>query len=92
MRAPTPSDREALVPRIGGALYAPASHGWTASFHRPVSPRRVPGLLLAAGSIHPGSDVPMALSRQLVAASLMADCASTRRFDPAAMPGGTSTR
>ncbi len=91
--ATTPSDFEALFPGTGGALYGQASHGWMASFRRPGSRSRVPGLYLAGGSIHPGSGVPMAaLSGQLAAASLMADCASTRRFVPAAMRGGMSTR
>ncbi len=91
--ATTPSDFEALFPGTGGALYGQASHGWMASFRRPGSRSRVAGLYLAGGSIHPGSGVPMAaLSGQLAAASLMADCASTRRFVPAAMRGGTSTR
>ena len=91
--ATTPSDFEALFPGTGGALYGQASHGWMASFRRPGSRSRLPGLYLAGGSIHPGSGVPMAaLSGQLAATSLMADCASTRRFGPVAMHGGTSTR
>ena len=90
--ATTPSDFEALFPGTGGALYGQASHGWMASFRRPGSRSRVPGLYLAGGSIHPGSGVPMAaLSGQLAAARLMADCASTRRSVPAATRGGTST-
>ncbi len=91
--ATTPSDFSDLFPATGGALYGPASHGWMASFRRPGSRSRLPGLYLAGGSVHPGSGVPMAaLSGRLAAASLMADCASTGRSARTATRGGTSTR
>ena len=91
--ATTPSDFERAFPGTGGALYGPASHGWMASFRRPGSRSRLPGLYLAGGSVHPGSGVPMAaLSGKRAAASLTADFASTRRSAPAATRGGTSTR
>lgn len=91
--ATTPSDFSDLFPGTGGALYGPASHGWMASFRRPGSRSRMPGLYLAGGSVHPGSGVPMAaLSGRLAAQSLMRDCASTSRSTRMAMPGGTSTR
>ena len=91
--ATTPSDFSDLFPGTGGALYGPASHGWMASFRRPGSRSRLPGLHLAGGSVHPGSGVPMAaLSGRLAAASLMRDFASTFRSMPTAMRGGTSTR
>ena len=101
----TPSDFEQLFPATGGALYGQASHGWAASFTRPGSRSKLPGLYLAGGSTHPGPGVPMAaLSGRLAAASLIADRAhslptrpppapptSTRQFETAATPGGTST-
>jgi 1-hydroxycarotenoid 3,4-desaturase len=89
----TPSDFERLFPATGGALYGQASHGWRASFSRPGSRSRIPGLYLAGGSTHPGPGVPMAaMSGRLAAQSLLSDLASTGRSRRAAMPGGTSTR
>lgn len=88
-----PGDFERLFPGTGGALYGEASHGWNASFTRPGSRSRIPGLYFAGGSAHPGPGIPMAaLSGRLAAQSLLEDLASTRRFHRAAMPGGTSTR
>ena len=81
-----------LFPATGGALYGRASHGWMASFQRPGASTAIPGLYLAGGSVHPGPGVPMAaLSGRLAAESLMASRASTRKFRPAAIVGGTST-
>jgi 1-hydroxycarotenoid 3,4-desaturase len=88
----TPTDFNRMFPGTGGALYGPASHGWMASFRRPGSRTRVPGLYLAGGSVHPGPGVPMAaLSGRLAAESVLADFASTKRSIPAGMRGGTST-
>ncbi|PNG24790.1 1-hydroxycarotenoid 3,4-desaturase CrtD [Methylocella silvestris] len=89
----TPRDFETLFPATGGALYGRASHGWMASFQRPGSRSKIPGLYLAGGSAHPGPGVPMAaLSGRLAAQSLIADRLSTRRFRRAATPGATLTR
>lgn len=88
-----PAEFHGLFPGTGGALYGPAVHGATATFRRPGSRTRVPGLYLAGGGTHPGAGVPMAaLSGGLAADSLMADLASTQRSPKAAMPGGTLTR
>ncbi|MET3827637.1 1-hydroxycarotenoid 3,4-desaturase [Sphingomonas sp. PvP055] len=87
----TPATFATLFPQTGGALYGPASHGWAASFRRPGSRTRIPGLYCAGGSTHPGAGVPMAaLSARLAVASLLTDHASMARSHPVAMPGGTS--
>ncbi|RYY94142.1 MAG: CrtD protein, partial [Comamonadaceae bacterium] len=89
----TPNDFARMFPGTGGALYGPASHGWMASFSRPGSRSRMPGLYLAGGSTHPGPGVPMAaLSGRLAAASVLDDLASMRRSHPAGMRGGMSMR
>ncbi|KQP35385.1 1-hydroxycarotenoid 3,4-desaturase CrtD [Pseudorhodoferax sp. Leaf274] len=89
----TPAQFAAAYPGSAGALYGQASHGWQASFQRPQQRSAVPGLYLAGGSAHPGPGVPMAsLSGQLAARLIQADLASTFRWHPVAMPGGTSTR
>ena len=86
----TPSDFHRLFPGSGGALYGRASHGWRAALQRPGCRTAVPGLYLAGGSVHPGPGVPMAtLSGLMAAESLAEDRASTRRFHPVAMSGGT---
>jgi 1-hydroxycarotenoid 3,4-desaturase len=73
MQRTTPQDFERLFPATGGALYGRASHGWRASFERPAARTRLPGLVLAGGSAHPGPGVPMAaLSGRLAAAALCA--------------------
>lgn len=70
----TPKDFERLFPGTGGALYGPASHGWTASFNRPQAHTRLPGLVLAGGSTHPGPGVPMAaLSGRLAALRIIGE-------------------
>jgi 1-hydroxycarotenoid 3,4-desaturase len=87
----TPKEFDQLYPATGGALYGPASHGWMASFRRPGSRTRIPGLYLAGGSTHPGPGVPMAaISGLLAAEAILSDFASMRRFHKAGMSGGTS--
>lgn len=89
----TPNDWAEFLPGTGGAIYGRASHGWAASFLRQGTRTRIKGLYCAGGSTHPGAGVPMAaLSGQLAARTVMADLTSTRRFLPAAMAGGMSTR
>ena len=51
----TPAQFERLFPATGGALYGQAVHGAMASFRRPGSRSRLPGLYLAGGSTHPGA-------------------------------------
>ncbi|WP_284178889.1 1-hydroxycarotenoid 3,4-desaturase CrtD [Rhabdaerophilum sp. SD176] len=88
-----PQDFAALFPGTGGALYGMATHGAMASFQRPGSRSRLPGLYLTGGSVHPGPGVPMvALSGRLAAEALIRDRASTRRFLSTGMPGGTAMR
>jgi 1-hydroxycarotenoid 3,4-desaturase len=76
----TPAVFHGLFPATGGALYGQASHGWRASFNRPATRTRLPGLYLAGGSVHPGAGVPMAaLSGRLAAACVLSDLTSTSR-------------
>ena len=89
----SPTDFARRFPGTGGALYGRATHGPLASFSRPGSRTRIPGLYLAGGSVHPGAGVPMAtLSGRLAAASLCEDARSTSRWATAAMSGGMSMR
>jgi 1-hydroxycarotenoid 3,4-desaturase len=89
----TPAQFARLFPATGGALYGQASHGWQASFRRPGSRTRLPGLYLAGGSAHPGAGVPMAaISGRLAATRLLRDLASTSPWRLAVTSGGTSTR
>lgn len=75
-----PADWEQRFPATGGALYGQASHGWRASFSRPGTSTRLPGLYLAGGSVHPGPGVPMAaLSGRVAARTLLADLTSRGR-------------
>ncbi len=89
----SPTDFERLFPGSGGALYGRASHGWMASFQRPGSRSKIPGLYLAGGSVHPGPGIAMAaMSGRLAASAVVADLASTSRSRPVAIPGGISMR
>jgi 1-hydroxycarotenoid 3,4-desaturase len=88
-----PAQFHALFPGTGGALYGAATHGTQASFRRPGSRTRLPGLYLAGGSAHPGAGVPMAaLSGRLAASSVLADLISARPSRMAVTRGGTSMR
>jgi 1-hydroxycarotenoid 3,4-desaturase len=76
----TPDRFNTLFRGTGGALYGQAVHGSMATFRRPGSATRIPGLYLAGGATHPGAGVPMAaLSGRLAAARVIADGVSTRR-------------
>ncbi len=89
----TPADFNRLFPATGGALYGRSSHGWTASFQRPGSRTKIPGMYLAGGSTHPGPGVPMAaLAGRAAAASLLTDLGSTGASRKMAMLGGMSMR
>jgi len=90
--ATTPTHLADLFPGSGGALYGRSSHGWLASFLRPGTTTRMPGLYLAGGSTHPGPGVPMAaLSGRLAAHHLSADRALIGLSRPTVISGGTST-
>jgi 1-hydroxycarotenoid 3,4-desaturase len=74
----TPADFARLFPGTGGALYGAAPHGTLATFRRPMTRTKIPGLYLAGGGAHPGPGVAMAcLSGQLAAAAIMSDRVST---------------
>ncbi len=88
-----PREFHGLFPGTGGALYGAAVHGTQASFKRPGSRTKLPGLYLAGGSAHPGAGVPMAaLSGRLAAASVLEDLISARPSQIMVTRGGMSTR
>ncbi len=89
----TPQEFERLFPATGGALYGPASHGWTASISRAPARSKLRGLYCAGGSVHPGAGVPMAtLSGLRAASAVKADLASMLPSLRAAISGGMSMR
>lgn len=70
----TPTHFEQAYPASGGAVFGRVAHGWRASFDRPGSTTKVPGLYLAGGSVHPGPGIPMAsISGRLAAQALLDD-------------------
>jgi 1-hydroxycarotenoid 3,4-desaturase len=74
MRRTTPQQFAARYPGTRGALYGSATHGWRASFARPMASTAIEGLYLAGGSVHPGPGVPMAaLSGRLAAQRVLQD-------------------
>lgn len=77
----TPDDFAALFPGSGGALYGRASHGAQATFARPGSVSKIPGLYFAGGSVHPGPGIPMAaMSGRIAAARVLDDLANPERW------------
>lgn len=67
----TPREFAELFPGTGGAIYGAAPHGMMATFRRPMTETRLPGLYLAGGGAHPGPGVAMAcLSGRLAAAAI----------------------
>jgi 1-hydroxycarotenoid 3,4-desaturase len=74
----TPWDFAKLFPGTGGAIYGAAPHGSFATFRRPMTRTRAPGLYLAGGGAHPGPGVAMScLSGRLAAEAIMTDPVST---------------
>jgi 1-hydroxycarotenoid 3,4-desaturase len=88
----TPDDFARMFPGTRGALYGPASHGWSSPMARAGARTEIRGLYLCGGSAHPGAGVPMvAQSGRLAARSALEDLASTARSPTTATRGGTST-
>jgi 1-hydroxycarotenoid 3,4-desaturase len=87
-----PHELARMFPGTGGALYGPATHGLRATFSRPGTRTRLPGLYVVGGGVHPGAGVPMvAIGGRSAARTAHEDLASTPRFLPAGTSGGTST-
>jgi 1-hydroxycarotenoid 3,4-desaturase len=63
-----PAEFAAKFPGAQGALYGRALKGWRDSFQRPGAATRLPGFLLAGGSVHPGPGLPMAAISGRIAA------------------------
>ncbi len=88
----TPADFAARFPGSGGSLYGRSPHGMMASFQRPITITKTPGLYLVAGGVHPGAGLPMAASSGKHAAeAIVKDRASTSTFLRTATRGGMST-
>ncbi|MEM9047371.1 MAG: 1-hydroxycarotenoid 3,4-desaturase CrtD [Pseudomonadota bacterium] len=88
----TPADFARMFPASRGSLYGRSPEGMMASFLRPTTRTRIPGLYLAGGGVHPGPGIPMAaLSGSHAAAAIATDLGLTSPSRPTAMPGGMST-
>jgi len=70
-----PAEFAAKFPATGGALYGRALQGWRDSFARPGARTKLPGLVLAGGSVHPGPGLPMAA----ISGRIAANCVLTAR-------------
>ncbi|MEM7660684.1 MAG: 1-hydroxycarotenoid 3,4-desaturase CrtD [Pseudomonadota bacterium] len=88
--ATTPSDFGHRFPGTGGALYGMATHGWSASFARPGTKSKIPGLYLVGGSVHPGPGVPMAALSGISAAKEIRKRLAVRRAPRASAASETA--
>jgi 1-hydroxycarotenoid 3,4-desaturase len=70
-----PAQFGAKFPATGGALYGRALQGWRDPFARPGARTKLPGLVLAGGSVHPGPGLPMAA----ISGRIAANCVLTGR-------------
>jgi 1-hydroxycarotenoid 3,4-desaturase len=70
-----PAQFGAKFPATGGALYGRALQGWRDPFARPGARTKLPGLVVAGGSVHPGPGLPMAA----ISGRIAANCVLTGR-------------
>lgn len=83
----TPADFARLFPGSAGALYGQATHGWRASFMRPLARTALRGLVLAGGGVHPGAGVPMAvMSGRFAAQAAMTELSRAGRANRGLAP------
>ena len=83
----TPADFARLFPGSDGALYGQATHGWRASFTRPLARTALRGLVLAGGGVHPGAGVPMAvMSGRFAAQAAMTELSRAGRANRGLAP------
>jgi 1-hydroxycarotenoid 3,4-desaturase len=88
----TPPAFARMFPGSAGSIYGLSPHGPMASFRRPTTQTRIPGLYLTGGGSHPGAGVPMATrSARHAAAAIIKDRALTSPSTRTAMHGGMST-
>jgi 1-hydroxycarotenoid 3,4-desaturase len=87
----TPQGFSTLFPGSQGAIYGRSPQGLLASFQRPTTRTKLPGLYLAGGGAHPGAGVPMAaLSGKHAAEAILTDRISASPWPLTAMHGGMS--